>query len=257
MRKIPKEEERHQDWLSDIAGPGELDAYEQQHLPTPGPGPFETPEGLAEALALDYFSPDVLNTAQTKFRSEFTAADEPLLNTLETYIRAYADSAAKPTEELLELKLSIIAYCAALADAIRHKHDKLVALEPHKRKLRSRLDEIPVIPAAFLDKYAKATRKIVKETLTDYAAFLNSDNPDFHRGYADIPVCQGISNVRYYKKTNKSTDFLSLYAADAGTSLEYFHPRIVNSYSLSLDTAERFMVQGKNQRRGIVMASYE
>jgi len=52
-------------------------------------------------------------------------------------------------------------------------------------------------------------------------------------------------------------DFLSLYTDAEGTTLPHWEPEILNSYSLSFDLAERFMVFRKNQRRAKITGTYE
>jgi len=255
MKKVPKDE-RYQERLSDKAADGELNDYEANFIPAPASGPFQTPEQLQEALGLDFFSPARLEQARATFRSQFTAAEEPALTAMEEGLRAYVLSATQATEPLLQLKLSAVQAGDELKAALQDGHPNLCALEQHKPELLTRFADAPEITPAFLSKYARITRQVVKEVLIEHAQFLETDMPDFSHEYQGIDIFRGIYNHTYYDGQPAEPDFLSLYTDTEGARLPYWEPEILNSYSLSFDLAERFMVYRKNQRRAKITGTY-
>ncbi|MDO6435751.1 hypothetical protein Q4E93_34370 [Flavitalea sp. BT771] len=242
------EDKRYQQPLDDEPDEGGLNDFDELHLAHQARGPYITGEELHEPLALNFFTAERLEQWRKEFSSHFQGEEHNMLKRIEKSIKSYARSVVDLNKHLLNLKLSLLAADETLKEAIREPQQKLLALEIHGDKLQEKLMEPPVFPADFLAKYQIKTQEIVDKALTDWADHI-AHMDDLREELGDISIFRGISNSNYYLKKAGKPDFLSMYADIEGAVIEFFEPELLNSNSLSFDTAEKFLTMYKNQRR--------
>lgn len=250
----------------------DITEYEENFIPNPKGGPWESDDQFHEFYCFDFFEPSLFENSYKEFQALLKKAKVPQKSFLkiEAGIKSFTDSSTTLTLEKALLYKSILNWQPDILTTKFDSSDENIQqtigknyfenfqyLEKHK------IDSENLIPEKHLDKYRKCAEFVTLRRLREWVEFSeardNDNTWDFH---LDGPlIYRGLNNSKYYQRIQKKGDLISVYSGAADNeSFPYFEKSLLSSYTLSPILAEQFMVGSvhlKSNRRSLIQGHTE
>ncbi len=241
-----------------VSEDGEISEYEDLLMMTPSKGPHKVDEQSIDYQGLGFFSMDLILNAIESFKNTVVPKiGEAKYEAIEKCIASYTKSSIIPTDEILFLKSTLMKLYDNFENSSSGNESKLLYLERHKQEIKTYCSSRELFSVEDLRIYQGEAQIITTHYLEKFLKYLKEK---FTLAYESLtvdtlPLFRGFNNRQYYENENRGSDMLSLYTSSCECE-PYFEPSILNSYSISLDVASKFMVAGKHQRRVLLQADY-
>lgn len=240
--------------------------YEDNFIPTPAFGPWESDEAFTDYFDFDFFSDEKLQSTISDFLELTIKAGLSNKNYLliEAGIKSFTDSSTKLNKEQALLYHSVLNW---QPDILINKFQ--LSSEEIQQTIGMRyfedfenLKQFPfsnesLIPDEAMSIYRICAEVITLKTLREWVKFSLERNGDmaWASDFDRILIYRGLNNSRYYQRRQKKSDLISVYAGTEGESFPYFEKFLLSSYTLSPNLAEQFMVGSlgnKSKRRTLI-----
>lgn len=237
----------------------DITEYEENLIPNPKFGPWESNEQFDEYHCFDFFSKEKLQMTVERFRAltEQAGLSNGDYTLIEEGIASFTDSSTKLTKEQSLLYHSILDWQPGVLTTKFEMSGEEVQQTISERYFENfeYLNEYPfetkdLIPDSSLHIYRSCAEIITLETLREWVAFSNERDGDhaWAQNFDTILIYRGINNSKYYQHRQKKGDLISIYAGTEGEEFPYFEKYLLSSYTLSPNLAEQFMVGSKKRK---------
>jgi hypothetical protein len=248
-------------------GKYDITEYEENFIPNPTVGPWESDDQFDEYHCFEFFDPNLLVNSYKEFHALLKQARVPKksFDKIEAGIKSFTDSSTTLTPEQALLYKSILNWKPDILTTKFYASDEGVQqtignnyFENFQYLEKYKIPSEDLIPEKHLDKYRKYAELVTMRRLSEWVKFSEARYGDnaWASHFDTLLIYRGLNNSKYYQRSQKKGDLLSVYTGVADDeSFPYFEKYLLSSYTLSPNLAEQFMVGSvhrKSERRALI-----
>ncbi|PZO35045.1 MAG: hypothetical protein DCE86_00120 [Flavobacteriaceae bacterium] len=240
-----------------FSGVSNITEAESLHLPKDVRGRKSLTPGYEDIFEYQLLLP-ILKSIRRKFKRSVSKIPSSDLDKINAGIAAYVKSSKNKSNALKILKGSILELYIIdnLTFEVETKDgQKEIKINVPYFESTSKFSLLPTKSLINPGSLRLYIEKAQKYTLEGIRRFIEASEEESE---ATFMIYRGLATLDYYKKkdTKNDADFASRYKGMT-ESVPYFEDRLLNSYTINWNVAEKFMITYYNQRKCKISCDYE